>query len=731
MERPARISSKQFEKLLIILLGLASVFLLAVLARPALQGQIYTYDDLGHSHLPMRYFYAQALASGDSFLWAPQFYCGFYLHGDGLVGMLHPLHFLLYRTLPLTWAFNFEFLSSYLIMFAGMFWMLSRWNLPKSSALMGALTFTFSGFNLLHYMHMNAIAIMAHFPWLIGFADLLLTSDHPRKRAAAWLGLSILTGSQILLGYPQYVWLSTIGEVFFVSWKIWRGAGSGKRAAWWILAKAVGAMVGMAQILPTWDSLNASARHSPSLDFILSMSVHPVNLFQLWCPFVLQGHVYGTIAHELGVYNGAFCTVALAWPFVRRKEPTLWNSLARAAAFFAGITLLLSLGRYGVIYPWIARLPLIGLFRDPARHIVLVQWAMSVLVAIAFAEMADLIKRRECLPWKNLWPLSIPAILSLSTAGLAIWVMSQPSHSGGPIFLLAHTYSSVGRVLAGLGLMLMSTGLVVLASRGYRWSLVLLILLTTSDVMAWGMDYIIHRPTTINLLRSSPPMSVEEYLKIIPEPPDALPGRIACPRNWPWANALIMKGYRLMAGYVALEPARTLDTRSLTFQRLSNVRWTVSGDRWEKIQDPMPRVRLVTRILPDAPAAITEDRIDISKAAWVDAPVLLEPGKQGTARLSIDRPGLIAVEVSAPSRQLLIVSESYHPGWKAVLDGRPTPVLRAYGDFLACFVGPGSHQLEFRFHPASFLWGMRLTIAGLFLAAFFALLLSKSRKNEF
>ena len=38
---------------------------------------------------------------------------GYYLFGEGQLGMAHPWHLLLYRFLPLTPAFNIEIVSSY------------------------------------------------------------------------------------------------------------------------------------------------------------------------------------------------------------------------------------------------------------------------------------------------------------------------------------------------------------------------------------------------------------------------------------------------------------------------------------------------------------------------------------------------------------------------------------------------------------------------------------------
>src|SRR5262245_49292501 len=75
--------------------------LLAALAWPMLCGRVYTADDLGAFHLPLRSFYADQLVRGEPFDWCPDLYCGFYLTGEGQVGTYHPLHVLLYRVFPL------------------------------------------------------------------------------------------------------------------------------------------------------------------------------------------------------------------------------------------------------------------------------------------------------------------------------------------------------------------------------------------------------------------------------------------------------------------------------------------------------------------------------------------------------------------------------------------------------------------------------------------------------
>ena len=83
-------------------------------------------------------------------LWTPAIFAGFYLHGEGQIGLFHPFHQLLYRALPLGPAFNLELIASYVAAFAGMVWFLRRLRFSRAAALFGAMLFAFSGFNLLH-----------------------------------------------------------------------------------------------------------------------------------------------------------------------------------------------------------------------------------------------------------------------------------------------------------------------------------------------------------------------------------------------------------------------------------------------------------------------------------------------------------------------------------------------------------------------------------------------------
>lgn len=68
------------------------------------------------------------------------------------------------------------------------------------------------------------------------------------------------------------------------------------------------------------------------------------------------------------------------------------------------------------------------------------------------------------------------------------------------------------------------------------------------------------------------------------------------------------------------------------------------------------------------------------------------------------------VVVNAPADGLLVLSESYYyPGWRAVVDGIATPILRANVALSAVPVRAGVHQVEFVFDPWSMKVGMAVT----------------------
>ena len=99
-------------------------------------------------------------------------------------------------------------------------------------------------------------------------------------------------------------------------------------------------------------------------------------------------------------------------------------------------------------------------------------------------------------------------------------------------------------------------------------------------------------------------------------------------------------------------------------------------------------------------------------------PLAFLVNRQATDAVEVtgQRPGALALQVRrGAGMDTLVFSEVCYPGWKAMLDGRPTEIQPFEQTFLSISVPPGNHQVEFRFTPVSFWIGLAITAATILL----------------
>lgn len=707
------------ERHLLAWTALACTLLWAALAAPFFVGRIYAADDLWAYHIPLRAFYGHCLRTGAAFDWLPHLFAGFYLTGEGQAGTYHPWHWLLYRGLALRPAVNLELLLTYPAMLAGAYVWLRRVLGRRDVALAGGLTFAFGGFNLLHFMHVNAIAVVAHIPWLLWLFDVALRDAGRRPRRAAWAlaGIALLTGSQLLLGYPQYVWFSVLTEGAWVVLRTRRprdgiGVHRDHRSRLYgvMIAKLLGLLIGGVQLLPTIDALAASQRSAVDTAFVFTGSLHPLNAVQVVAPYLFETRVVGQMTHELGLYFGAVPLLLVVWLLARRGTPRSTRRAAVVCLALGLAALTLALGKYGLVYRVQTWLPLVGGFRIPARYIVLVQLATSVLAALSLRELLRQQRAGLVSSWAELRPLWRLVGLSAVVAAAAPLVWDRELLAAWPL------------VAAGPALLLAAAACVACAARGAAWAIVALVLLTAVDLGAYGLSYAVY-PKAVPF---------DRFIAAAPAPPRADGTRVAVELPTPGkttargGNHPLVRGLRMVDGYAGLEPASRLDYRRLAVLRAAGVGWvlrrpeteTIVGlstadEHWLAVPDPLPRARLVSQTVAAADAAPDLANVTIESTAVVEEPLDLPPGAPGDVSLWTDLPGDLRMAVDCPARRLLVVSERHHAGWQAEIDGRPRPVLRVNGDFLGCAVEAGRHEVRFTFRPASLRYGRWTTLAGL------------------
>jgi len=687
----------------------ASAFI--VLFWPAFHGAMFLYGDLGTFHVPARMFYADALRHGLSPLWLPNLFCGFYLHGEGQVGMYHPLHWLLYRLLPVGAAFNLECALGYPFALAGTVIFLRRLGVPAPGAMFGALTLSSCAFLLVRLTHVNAVEVLAHTPWLLWATNVVLREGDGPHRDRALMAIAVLRGSQLLLGHPGAVWLSALCEalygvpVAFAERRMWPALLVG-------IANLAGAGVGAVQLLPTVEQFAGSLRVDTSLEYRAALSLHPLSVLQPWAPYLFRDRAFQTDVPnpvEQVLYLGAVVPVAVGWVVVRHRELRAMRPLLAGALGASIVSLALALGRYGPVFWIVARLPVIGQLRVPARYAFPVFLSGAIVAAVAYADLFRLAATRDQAARRQAWWVWWSPLVSIAIAVAALALRrSLPQGT--------ETFGTPGGLLLGPALSLVAAALWFLAAHGKRTALFGLVVLTLADHAAYALP----------LWWSVPPATVDEYTARIPIPPVEPASRlldnsaVVVSRNangqvvFRTTTPLIVHGTRLVHGYAGLMPKRRLDYRRLSAARVAAASAVLKGNGYGGIPSPLDRFRLLGNVVVSGDPASAIEGVDVATTAIVEAPVGSLEGLPRGVRVREDLPGRIALVTEAPTRQLLVVSESYHPGWRITIDGADGTVIPAYGDFIGSVLEAGTHEVVLRFAPASFrigLWLSTLTVA--------------------
>jgi hypothetical protein len=89
------------------------------------------------------------------------------------------------------------------------------------------------------------------------------------------------------------------------------------------------------------------------------------------------------------------------------------------------------------------------------------------------------------------------------------------------------------------------------------------------------------------------------------------------------------------------------------------------------------------------------------------------PAFSGESRLLDHRPDRVRVEARLDRAGFLVLLDGYDRGWRASVDGREAPLLRANVGFRAIAVPAGAHVVEMRYRPRSAMVGLLVSAVAL------------------
>ncbi len=105
--------------------------------------------------------------------------------------------------------------------------------------------------------------------------------------------------------------------------------------------------------------------------------------------------------------------------------------------------------------------------------------------------------------------------------------------------------------------------------------------------------------------------------------------------------------------------------------------------------------------------------------------------RKDAAEIVTYEPERVEVETNSPRDGFLVLSDTFRPGWTALVDGAPAPIWRAQTAFRAVRVPSGTHRVVFQYRPQSLRIGAAVSILALLvLAARISIAWFRSRRNS-
>ena len=668
------------------------IILILTLLSPLYFGTFIINDDLICVAYPWRIFYSQALTANQEFFWMPSLVNGYFVHGEGQVGMLHPFHLFLYRLLPVVAAFQIEVMIPYLFLFWGFKKWIERW-LDKTPALFGAFCLVTSSFYALRFVHPNALQVTAHYPWLLIALDSVILGSDTRAKVRGALFWSVLIGSMILLGYPQYVFISMFLQGIYL---FFRCSKEGLRDIFKYLIPAgiLGTLLGAAQLLPTIEYFNDSERVNVGIDFISWGSLNPLQFFQWFGPYIYRGLSlfttnFSSDTHEFGMYEGFFVLISLISLCFKRNKNNYDTQLMRFGLFLVFVGFFLSLGKYNGLFNLYWNIKPFSMFRYHSRTRVLMSFGLCIISTLVFWEICQ--KRFNL---SRRWICFIPGVISCIIALISLLIKySRPD--------LLHHYFSSWMILGTPLIFFMAGGFFYLGGAESRYGPLLILAFVACERSFYQFFYAF----------ASQPMRIEFGLD-----DGGDKGRV-----YEYHNFGIYSGLRNSIGYLGVGQKKVLDYQSPKALEASAVKGSGRTQRYW----------LVGKTVISESPKIDIETINLSKTALVSEPLNLDENFEGGSDVKKihESPGRFEFLTSTSSKQLLVISESYHRGWSAQVDGVNVRVYRVNGDFMGVVIPHGAHRIQVHFFPWSVKWGLSLSLMASFICfGFFLWAFEKTAK---
>lgn len=729
------------------------------------------FRDLGPYFYPLRFGLFESLRAGELPLWNRHMAMGFPLLAAFQPGAFYPPHAVL-LLLPFFPAIRAIFVIHFLIAGIGAYKICRSWRYSFYLSISGALLFTLGGTVVSLSNLANHFQAAVWLPFAVLTAERLARS--PSWKNFLWftaiLTIQLLAGSpEIFIVSTVLVFLAARRRKSSL-----QELSSSKVPMMFAAAGILVAGLAMAQLLPTLELFFESRRQQPiPAQEALQWSLHPsllLNLFfldkeidlttALGLRFFFRRDAPFFISYYLGAISLFGIVLWLRFSEIREKIIVL--SLVAAS-------LVVAMGIHTPLYPFLYRnLSILGAFRFPEKWFF---FTYVLLLYVTLRGLHDFFSEEQGSLGKWLMVLAPIAVawlgiylvfrFDLESAGRFIArQLGSVSPNYAESKMIAAVLLNLERQLTlSAGLLLL---LVLSKTRKMRPALCefLMVAIVFVDLNSAHRGLLFpvapEFVTTKDRVREFPesePKRLFYYISPRNLHPSTLTAQgqpsfkeataLAFQNLLPNAGVLFGFDYMQEIDALARRPyvdflrfANQLDPRSqIQLLRSFNVTYLISFSplptegialikhfpeylSWlYRIDRPVPRAYVVGKSAAEKNSEqilrrLSNAGFDPANEVILDEKIGISPTRplEATAKIVRYQHSAVTIQTSANDSGILVLADSYYPGWRAYVNGREEKILRANLFFRAVPISAGHHTVEFRYEPRSFTIGLAISL---------------------
>lgn len=658
----------------------------------------YGQSDIWQQNYPFKELLSRSLKQGTLPFWTREIGGGFPVFAEGQTGSLFFPNLLLFATLPTWLAWNLSYVVIFFLACWGAYLFCRHLGVSAAASLVAALSFGFGGYFVTKIVHINYIQSASLTPWLFYLGNWFW--EKPSWKPAFWFGF--ILAQQIFTGGFQWVFMTLVGLSVFLLMQFRERDLEALLRKMFLFSLVVlfGLVLAAPQLLPTLEFNDASYRSGGlSRSQIFQFPYSAKHLITLLLPNALGTPRDGTYPSPFGkdslgiywentAYVGLLPLAASGLAMLRKRR----DRRVKALIFLGVASLLLALGKNSPL-AFLFTYSGFNWFRVPSRFLILVTLSLISLAGFGLDWFLAWIRKRA--GSRSSGSLIIPALLAISVVDL---------------FFFGYHYHPLVEVEKALEA---PPVLAALQEEGRIYTL-------PDQGTVWN-DVFLTRGW----------QEIEPFLYF---------------KNSLEANLNLLYGKSQLSVSTAFQPLRQDLAKIFAPDLLSaaNVRYIISPGEIKDAKD----LELVLRIDPPSDTLPTYvvysnqkalDRFRISTRYEVGLEVFERLGETGEEtfsfsdtvvfekepNLTLERPTTSEISVLEDNEQrlivstrtdkeaLLVIADSYFPGWEAILDNAEVEILPVNINQRAVALPAGEHRVDFRYVPRQFRVGVVAAVAAL------------------